>query len=115
MRGAVLCMSVAAICLLAAACGDLDERTPARETLAESGADASSGEGTCDAAIVETTLPGQHGTDVVALCKACDHGCDDAGDPCSRYGDSCDLRGARGVCAACCDGERGSLRCHPID
>ena len=69
----------------------------------------------CDAEIVETKLPGQRGSKVVALCTACDSGCDDKGDRCAKYGDACDFFGERGVCGACCDGERGELRCHPIE
>jgi hypothetical protein len=65
--------------------------------------------------IVETILPGQIGTKVHALCKSCDRGCDDKGEACDKYGDACNFFGERGVCAACCDGDRGRLRCHPVD
>lgn len=71
--------------------------------------------GECSGDVVETILPGQAGVKVVTLCKACDRGCDDAGDPCDKYGAACDFSGKRGVCGACCDGEQGKLRCYPID
>lgn len=115
MRSATLRVSFALFCLLVAACGDWEDWTSAHETIAESGAGAASGDEPCDADIVKTILPGQHGTKVVALCKSCDDGCDDKGSPCATYGDSCDYFGTQGVCAACCDGETGALRCHPID
>lgn len=74
-----------------------------------------SGGSDCDAEVVETRLPGQKDVKVVALCTSCDSGCDDKGDECSKYGAPCDFFGNRGVCGACCDGERGMLRCHQID
>lgn len=65
--------------------------------------------------VVETTLPGQDGVDVVVLCKPSDDGCRDAGDPCDRYGSECDFAGERGICGACCNGSIGELRCFPVD
>lgn len=79
------------------------------------GTSAASGVSECEAPTVTTELRGQRGTMVIAVCSSCDDGCDGAGDSCVTYGDSCDYFGERGVCAACCNGERGELRCHPVD
>lgn len=38
--------------------------------------------------------------------------CVNAADMCDEYGASCDFHGVPGVCSACCDEEKESLRCH---
>lgn len=115
-----------AISAMCAACGSIPEEPRGIEN---SGGAAGSGSmstgsaggeqgvgGTPDAGdIVETILPGQSGAKVVVLCKAGDHSCDEMGGPCTKYGDSCDFSGERGVCGACCDGARGELRCSRIE
>lgn len=88
-----------------------DEQQP----IGSGGSTAESGGAACGSDVVETVLQGRQGTLVVALCKQCDRGCDAEGPACNTYGDACDAHGARGVCAACCDGEIGVLRCHPIE
>jgi hypothetical protein len=92
-----------------------DEEVSAQQPIDTQEPPSPSGGSACNTGVVETILPGQQGVTVVTLCKSCDRGCDEDGLPCSKYGDSCDFYGERGVCAACCDGERGRLRCHPVD
>lgn len=99
-------------CVVCLGCGQAPG-SPVNPRSPDAGSSATSG-GECTD-VVETVLPGQNGARVVALCTSCDRGCDDKGPTCAAYGDSCDFFGAPGVCGACCDGDRGALRCHAVD
>jgi hypothetical protein len=69
--------------------------------------------GTDCGTVVETHLKGVSGL-VVTLCTTCDQECGVWGPPCELYGACCgkDQSGnCNAVCAACCDGAQGELRC----
>ena len=105
---------VGAAFVLCAACGSKSEPTVDHDGSGSATGAGGQSDNECSGEVVETRLPGVTG-EAVALCRACDHGCELAGEPCDSYGSSCDFFGETGVCIACCDGERGELRCSNID
>jgi hypothetical protein len=66
----------------------------------------------CGTGFVETRLSGNGGPEIV-LCRECDYDCNAGGDPCGKFGDSCDFSGTPGICSTCCNGFTGELRCYP--